>query len=121
MTQTDVQQVFDTIIANAVKLCGARQGRCTCTTANSCTVALIANYAPEIIEILGECIRGLRSQTRSRVAAILSRAAARDRVTAHRPSMHGSAPLPTGEPPRPASAFSSSRYQDLRGVLPRSA
>ena len=26
MTQTDVHQVFDTIIANAVKLCGARQG-----------------------------------------------------------------------------------------------
>ena len=52
MTQTDVQQVFDTIIANAVKLCGARQGAVYLYDGKLVHLAAHRNYAPEIIEIL---------------------------------------------------------------------
>ena len=52
MTQTDVQQVFDTIIANAVKLCGARQGAVYLYDGKLVHLGAPRNYAPEIIEIL---------------------------------------------------------------------
>jgi len=50
---TDVEPVFDAIIASAVKLCGAHQGAVYLYDGNLVHLGAHRNYAPEIIEILG--------------------------------------------------------------------
>jgi GAF domain-containing protein/anti-sigma regulatory factor (Ser/Thr protein kinase) len=49
---TNVEPVFDAIIASAVKLCGAHQGAVYLYDGNLVYLAAHRNYAPEIIDIL---------------------------------------------------------------------
>src|SRR5262245_16816931 len=51
-SQTNIQNVFDTITANAVTLCGARQGAVYLYDGKLVHLGAHRNYAPEIIEIL---------------------------------------------------------------------
>jgi len=75
-TQTDVQQVFDTIIANAVKLCSAHQGAVYLYDGELVHLGAHRNYAPEIIEILRRMYPRRPQQDQVSGRAILNRAIA---------------------------------------------
>ena len=59
---TDVQPVFDTIVENAVRLCGARMGAVYRFDGELMHLVAHHNYPPEVLEVLDACIRGRRSR-----------------------------------------------------------
>ena len=71
---TDVQQVFDTIVASAVRLCGARMG--AVYRFDGGLVHLVAHYAysPEVLEVLHRTYPGPPGSDQASGRAILSRA-----------------------------------------------
>ena len=71
---TDVQQVFDTIVASAVRLCGARMG--AVYRFDGGLVHLVAHYAysPEVLEVLHRTYPRPPGSDQASGRAILSRA-----------------------------------------------
>ena len=71
---TDVQQVFDTIVASAVRLCGARMG--AVYRFDGGLVHLVAHYAysPEVLEVLHRTYPRAPGSDQASGRAILSRA-----------------------------------------------
>ena len=63
---TDVQPVFDTIVASAVNLCDARQGAVYQFDGDLVHFVAHHNYPPGCSMFFNRCIRDLRSPTRSR-------------------------------------------------------
>ena len=111
-SQTNVQPVFDTIVANAVSLCGAHQGAVYQFDGELVHFVAHANYAPEVLEVLGRMYPRLPQPDQVSGRAILSRAVAqiedmlvdplysRDLASAARwrsqlavPMLHGSEPI----------------------------
>ncbi len=75
-SQTNVQPVFDTIVANAVSLCGAHQGAVYQFDGELVHFVAHANYAPEVLEVLGRMYPRLPQPDQVSGRAILSRAVA---------------------------------------------
>jgi GAF domain-containing protein/DNA-binding response OmpR family regulator len=75
-SQTNVQPVFDTIVANAVSLCGAHQGAVYQFDGELVHFVAHANYAPEVLEILGRMYPRLPQPDQVSGRAILGRAVA---------------------------------------------
>ena len=75
-SQTDVQHVFDTITASAVKLCGALQGAVYLYDGKLVHLGAHRNYAPEIIEILQRMYPRPPQQDQISGRAILTQAVA---------------------------------------------
>src|SRR5262245_21109723 len=75
-SQTNIHEVFDTITANAVKLCGARQGAVYLYDGKLVHLGAHRNYAPEIIEILGRMYPRPPQPDQVSGRAILTRAVA---------------------------------------------
>jgi len=75
-SQTNVQPVFDTIVANAVNLCGAHQGAVYQFDGELVHFVAHSNYAPEVLEVLGRMYPRLPQPDQVSGRAILSRAVA---------------------------------------------
>jgi GAF domain-containing protein/CheY-like chemotaxis protein len=75
-SQTNVQPVFDTIVANAVSLCGAHQGAVYQFDGELVHFVAHSNYAPEVLEVLGRMYPRLPQPDQVSGRAILSRAVA---------------------------------------------
>ena len=75
-SQTNVQPVFDTIVANAVSLCGANQGAVYQFDGELVHFVAHSNYAPEVLEVLGRMYPRLPQPDQVSGRAILSRAVA---------------------------------------------
>jgi GAF domain-containing protein/CheY-like chemotaxis protein len=75
-SQTNVQPVFDTIVANAVSLCGAHQGAVYQFDGELVHFVAHSNYAPEVLEVLGRMYPRLPQPDQVSGRAILGRAVA---------------------------------------------
>jgi signal transduction histidine kinase/CheY-like chemotaxis protein len=73
---TDVQPVFDTIVANAVRLCGARMGAIDRFDGELVHLAAHHNYPPEVLEVLRHMYPRPPQPDQASGRAILSRAVA---------------------------------------------
>ena len=68
---TEVQPVFDTIVASAVRLCGARMGAAYRFDGQSMHLVAHHNYPPEVLEVLQRMHPRPPSQTKHRVGPSL--------------------------------------------------
>jgi len=75
-SQTDVQPVFDTIVVNAVNLCGARMGAVYRFDGELVHLAAHHNYPPEVLEVLRQMHPRPPQPDQASGRAILSRAVA---------------------------------------------
>jgi two-component system, NtrC family, sensor kinase len=62
----NAQPVFDTIVANAVRLCNARMGAVHLFDGELVHIVALHNFPPEAVEILGRMYPDPRSSTRPR-------------------------------------------------------
>ena len=73
-SQVDVQQVFDMIIATAVKLCSARQGAVYLFDGELVHLGAHRNYPPEVLDVLRQMYPRPPQPDQVSGRAILSRA-----------------------------------------------
>jgi len=87
-SQADVQPVFDTIVANAVRLCGARMGAVFRFDGELVHLAAHHNYSPEVLEVLHRTHPRPPQPDQVSGRAILTRAVAQVEDTLADPNYH---------------------------------
>jgi GAF domain-containing protein len=75
-SQTDIQPVFDTIVASAIRLCGARMGAVHRYDGELVHLAVLHNFPPEAVEVLRSMYPRPPQPDQASGRAILTRAVA---------------------------------------------